>query len=114
MAGANARRSLGISVATGMLSSTCLAVVLVPAFFVVLAIYVACPAWREAPGLQLGLGFWRCLEAESMARQKARATSIDAAEVERFSRYGATWWDPRGPMRPLHAMNPARVGWIET
>jgi HAE1 family hydrophobic/amphiphilic exporter-1 len=35
-AGANARRSLGISVATGMLSSTCLAVVLVPAFFVVL------------------------------------------------------------------------------
>lgn len=35
-AGANARRSLGISVATGMFSSTCLAVVLVPAFFVVL------------------------------------------------------------------------------
>ena len=35
-AGANARRSLGISVLTGMLSSTCLAVVFVPAFFVVL------------------------------------------------------------------------------
>ncbi|WP_424363179.1 efflux RND transporter permease subunit [Methylocystis parvus] len=35
-AGANARRSLGISVLTGMLSSTLLAVVLVPAFFVVL------------------------------------------------------------------------------
>jgi HAE1 family hydrophobic/amphiphilic exporter-1 len=35
-AGANARRSLGISVFTGMLASTCLAVVFVPAFFVVL------------------------------------------------------------------------------
>ena len=35
-AGANARRSLGITVLTGMLSSTCLAVVLVPAFFVFL------------------------------------------------------------------------------
>lgn len=35
-AGANARRSLGVTVLTGMLSSTCLAVVLVPAFFVVL------------------------------------------------------------------------------
>ncbi|WP_457797158.1 efflux RND transporter permease subunit [Methylocystis sp. S23] len=35
-AGANARRSLGVSVLTGMLSSTCLAVVFVPAFFVVL------------------------------------------------------------------------------
>ncbi|HEY8032198.1 MAG TPA: efflux RND transporter permease subunit [Methylocella sp.] len=35
-AGANARRSLGISVFTGMITSTCLAVVFVPAFFVVL------------------------------------------------------------------------------
>ncbi len=35
-AGANARQSLGIAVASGMLASTCLAVVLVPSFFVVL------------------------------------------------------------------------------
>jgi HAE1 family hydrophobic/amphiphilic exporter-1 len=34
-AGANARRSIGISVASGMLASTCLAVLFVPAFFVV-------------------------------------------------------------------------------
>ena len=35
-AGANARRSLGISVFSGMLASTCLAVLFVPSFFVVL------------------------------------------------------------------------------
>ena len=35
-AGANARRSLGIAVASGMLASTCLAILFVPAFFVVL------------------------------------------------------------------------------
>ncbi len=35
-AGASARKSLGIAVATGMLASTCLAVLFVPAFFVVL------------------------------------------------------------------------------
>src|SRR5438552_18867886 len=35
-AGAAARRSLGIAVASGMLTSTCLAVLFVPAFFVVL------------------------------------------------------------------------------
>ncbi|HEX2943788.1 MAG TPA: efflux RND transporter permease subunit, partial [Rhodopila sp.] len=35
-AGANARKSIGISVATGMLASTCLAVLFVPCFFVVL------------------------------------------------------------------------------
>jgi HAE1 family hydrophobic/amphiphilic exporter-1 len=35
-AGANARASLGLSVVTGMLASTCLAVLFVPSFFVVL------------------------------------------------------------------------------
>ena len=35
-AGASARRSLGLAVSTGMLASTCLAVLFVPAFFVVL------------------------------------------------------------------------------
>lgn len=41
-----------------------------------------------------------------------RAPSVDEAEVERFERLAATWWDPEGPMRALHAMNPARLGWI--
>jgi HAE1 family hydrophobic/amphiphilic exporter-1 len=35
-AGANARRSIGITVFTGMIASTCLAVLFVPSFFVVL------------------------------------------------------------------------------
>jgi HAE1 family hydrophobic/amphiphilic exporter-1 len=35
-AGANARKSIGISVSTGMLASTCLAVLFVPCFFVVI------------------------------------------------------------------------------
>ena len=35
-AGASARKSLGLAVSTGMLASTCLAVLFVPAFFVVL------------------------------------------------------------------------------
>ena len=39
--------------------------------------------------------------------------SIDAAEVTRFNALAAQWWDIAGPMRPLHQMNPARVGWID-
>jgi len=39
--------------------------------------------------------------------------SVDAAEVARFNALAAEWWNPNGPMRPLHQMNPARVGWIE-
>lgn len=41
-AGANARRSIGIAVSSGMLASTCLAVVFVPAFYVVLQ------QWQES------------------------------------------------------------------
>jgi hydrophobic/amphiphilic exporter-1 (mainly G- bacteria), HAE1 family len=40
-AGANARRSIGIAVCSGMLASTCLAVVFVPAFYVMLQ------SWHE-------------------------------------------------------------------
>jgi 2-polyprenyl-6-hydroxyphenyl methylase / 3-demethylubiquinone-9 3-methyltransferase len=39
--------------------------------------------------------------------------TVSAAEVEKFGRLASRWWDPNGPMKPLHRMNPARVGWIE-
>jgi 2-polyprenyl-6-hydroxyphenyl methylase/3-demethylubiquinone-9 3-methyltransferase len=43
---------------------------------------------------------------------KQSAPSIDQAEVERFSRYAATWWDTRGPMASLHKFNPVRLAYI--
>lgn len=46
------------------------------------------------------------------AAQPAAAQSVRADEVARFDALAATWWDPAGPMAPLHAMNPARIGWI--
>ncbi|HEY1487650.1 MAG TPA: bifunctional 2-polyprenyl-6-hydroxyphenol methylase/3-demethylubiquinol 3-O-methyltransferase UbiG, partial [Micromonosporaceae bacterium] len=33
-------------------------------------------------------------------------------EVARFDALASRWWDPDGPMRPLHRMNPLRIGWI--
>ncbi len=38
--------------------------------------------------------------------------TVSAAEVARFDALAARWWDPHGPMRALHRMNPARVDWI--
>ena len=38
--------------------------------------------------------------------------TVSAEEVARFNALASRWWDPSGPMRPLHAMNPARIGWI--
>jgi 2-polyprenyl-6-hydroxyphenyl methylase/3-demethylubiquinone-9 3-methyltransferase len=40
------------------------------------------------------------------------STTVSVAEVARFDALAANWWDPNGPMRPLHRMNPARIGWI--
>jgi 2-polyprenyl-6-hydroxyphenyl methylase/3-demethylubiquinone-9 3-methyltransferase len=43
---------------------------------------------------------------------EARATTIDAAEVERFSALAAEWWNPKGKFRPLHKFNPVRLAYI--
>src|SRR5665213_4333189 len=47
-----------------------------------------------------------------MVNGKPRAASIDDAEVERFSRLAADWWDVRGPMATLHKFNPVRLAYI--
>jgi len=39
-------------------------------------------------------------------------SSIDPAEVERFSRIAAEWWDPKGKFAPLHKFNPTRLSFI--
>ncbi|MGE0420135.1 MAG: methyltransferase domain-containing protein, partial [Acetobacteraceae bacterium] len=38
--------------------------------------------------------------------------TVSPTEIARFDALAATWWNPDGPMRPLHRMNPARIGWI--
>ena len=43
---------------------------------------------------------------------EAARTTVDAAEVERFSALAAEWWNPNGKFRPLHKFNPVRLAWI--
>jgi 2-polyprenyl-6-hydroxyphenyl methylase/3-demethylubiquinone-9 3-methyltransferase len=42
----------------------------------------------------------------------ATASSVDQREVDQFNRLAATWWDVRGPMAPLHKLNPVRIAYI--
>ena len=37
---------------------------------------------------------------------------VSIEEIERFNALAASWWNPDGPMRPLHRMNPVRIAWI--
>jgi 2-polyprenyl-6-hydroxyphenyl methylase/3-demethylubiquinone-9 3-methyltransferase len=43
---------------------------------------------------------------------EAARTTIDQAEVDRFSAMAAEWWDPTGKFRPLHKFNPVRLTYI--
>ncbi|AQS89221.1 3-demethylubiquinone-9 3-methyltransferase [Neoasaia chiangmaiensis NBRC 101099] len=45
---------------------------------------------------------------------QATTSSVSAREIEQFSRLAENWWDPKGPMRPLHEMNPLRTEWVDT
>lgn len=40
--------------------------------------------------------------------------TIDPDEVERFRRIAAEWWNPTGPFRPIHQLNPVRLDFIRT
>lgn len=35
-----------------------------------------------------------------------------ASEIQRFNRLSATWWNPVGPMRPLHVVNALRLHYV--
>jgi 2-polyprenyl-6-hydroxyphenyl methylase/3-demethylubiquinone-9 3-methyltransferase len=37
----------------------------------------------------------------------------DPAEIARFDSLAQRWWDPQGEFKPLHTMNPVRVGYID-
>ena len=38
--------------------------------------------------------------------------NVDPAEIAKFSALANRWWDPDGPQSPLHALNPARLGYV--
>ena len=38
--------------------------------------------------------------------------SADRQELRRFAQLSGEWWDDRGPMAPLHRLNPVRLGYI--
>jgi 2-polyprenyl-6-hydroxyphenyl methylase/3-demethylubiquinone-9 3-methyltransferase len=44
--------------------------------------------------------------------QIATGGTVDADEVAFFARIADEWWDPKGPFKPLHILNPTRLGYI--
>jgi 2-polyprenyl-6-hydroxyphenyl methylase/3-demethylubiquinone-9 3-methyltransferase len=39
-------------------------------------------------------------------------TNVHQHEIDKFSALANRWWDPEGPQRPLHELNPVRLAYI--
>jgi ubiquinone biosynthesis O-methyltransferase len=50
--------------------------------------------------------------AAPSGRPAAGGGTVSADEAAKFAALGAHWWDPAGPFRALHQLNPTRVAFI--
>ena len=40
--------------------------------------------------------------------------NVDQSEIAKFSALAHRWWDPNSEFKPLHAINPLRLNWIQS
>ncbi len=40
-------------------------------------------------------------------------SNFDQAELDKFGALAHRWWDPDGPQKPLHALNPVRLAYVQ-
>ncbi len=48
----------------------------------------------------------------SQSQSQSQKSTVDEAEVAKFSAMAEHWWDPDGPLAPLHKMGPVRLQFI--
>jgi 2-polyprenyl-6-hydroxyphenyl methylase/3-demethylubiquinone-9 3-methyltransferase len=65
---------------------------------------------RLTKGLPLSRGHWSLLRHYTTA--KPSFSTVDKAEVQKFSDKAAEWWDPSGEFSMLQLLNPPRVSYV--
>jgi len=50
---------------------------------------------------------------EVALRAEPRAENVVQGELLKFSALASRWWDPNSDFKPLHRINPLRLGWID-
>ena len=48
----------------------------------------------------------------NMQNADSKEQNFSQAELNKFNALANRWWDPEGPQKPLHALNPARLGYV--
>lgn len=49
----------------------------------------------------------------AIGKNAMETTTVDQAEVDRFSALADEWWNPSGKFKPLHKFNPVRLTYIK-
>ena len=52
------------------------------------------------------------MTAQPRGATEAGTGTIDPGEVAKFEAMAEAWWDPEGKFKPLHQMNPVRLGYV--
>lgn len=47
-----------------------------------------------------------------MSTEAEQHSNFSQIELDKFNALASRWWDPNGPQKPLHALNPARLGYV--
>ena len=55
-----------------------------------------------------------CLHPDFLmtTQTESHDTNFNQAELDKFGALANRWWDPDGPQKPLHALNPAPLGYV--
>ena len=48
-----------------------------------------------------------------MSKPTAAPHNVDAGEIDKFSQLAHKWWDETSEFKPLHDINPLRLGYID-
>ena len=48
----------------------------------------------------------------NMQNADSKEQNFSQTELDKFNALANRWWDPEGPQKPLHALNPARLGYV--
>jgi 2-polyprenyl-6-hydroxyphenyl methylase/3-demethylubiquinone-9 3-methyltransferase len=43
----------------------------------------------------------------------SNTNNLDNAEIEKFAKLAAKWWDKNSEFKPLHEINPLRLNYIK-
>lgn len=53
------------------------------------------------------------MKKNASASSASLRRTVEDSDVQRFEALAAHWWDEDGPLKPLHMLNPVRLGYIK-